>query len=114
MESIKQQIVRQKLTIIKKLVTKDKNGDKFILVNRDKNRNFMLEYGLLTNDIKDIILNLEVDDYYRGPEEDYAGFEGEIWIFTPTFQNIKLYIKIRLANNTVVICISIHEYGNFI
>ena len=26
MESIKQQIVRQKLTIIKKLVTKDKNG----------------------------------------------------------------------------------------
>lgn len=55
MESIKQQIVRQKLTIIKELVTKDKNGDKFILVNRDKNRNFMLEYGLLTNDIKDII-----------------------------------------------------------
>ena len=114
MESIKQQIVRQKLTIIKKLVTKDKNGDKFILVNRDKNRNFMLEYGLLTNDIKDIILNLEVDDYYKGPEEDDAGFEGEIWIFTPTFQNIKLYIKIRLANNTLVICISIHEYGNFI
>lgn len=74
----------------------------------------MLEYGLLTNDIKDIILNLEVDDYYRGPEEDDAGFEGEIWIFTPTFQNIRLYIKIRLANNTLVICISIHEYGNFI
>ncbi len=114
MESIKQQIVRQKLTIIKELVTKDKNGDKFILVNRDKNRNFMLEYGLLTNDIKDIILNLELDDYYKGPEEDDAGFEGEIWIFTPIFQNIKLYIKIRLANNTVVICISIHEYGNFI
>ena len=114
MESITQQIVRQKLTIIKKLVTKDKNGDKFILVNRDKNRNFMLEYGLLTNDIKDIILNLEVDDYYKGPEEDDAGFEGEIWIFTPKFQNIRLYIKIRLANNTLVICISIHEYGNFI
>ena len=114
MESITQQIVRQKVTSIKELTTKDKNGDKFILVNRDKNRNFMLEYGLLTNDIKDIILNLEVDDYYKGPEEDDAGFEGEIWIFTPTFQNIKLYIKIRLANNTVVICISIHEYGNFI
>ena len=114
MESIEQQIVRQKLTIIKELVAKDKNGDKFILANRDKNRNFMFEYGLLTNDIKDIILNLEVDDYYKGPEEDAAGFEGEIWIFTPTFQNIKLYIKIRLANNTVVICISIHEYGNFI
>ncbi len=111
MESIKRHIVRQKLTIIKQLVTKDKNGNKFILANRDKNRNFMLEYGLLTNDIKDIILNLEVDDYYKGPEEDEAGFEGEIWIFTPIFQNIKLYIKIRLANNTLVVCISIHKYG---
>lgn len=114
MESIKQQIVRQKLTIIKQLATKDKNGDKFILANRDKNRKFMLEYGLLTNDIKDIILNLEVDDYYKGPEKDDAGFECEIWIFTPTFQSIKLYIKIRLAHNTLVICISIHEYGNYI
>lgn len=111
MDSIKQQIVRQKLTMIKQLVTKDKNGDKFVLANREKNRNFMLEYGLLTSDIKNIILNLEANDYYKGPEQDDAGFEGEIWIFTPTFQNMKLYIKIRLANNTLVICISIHEYG---
>ena len=114
MNTIGGQIRSQNLLKIKKIVDQDNNGDKFIIVNRDKNRNFMLEYGLLTNDIKDIILNLEVDDYYTGPEEDDAGFEGEIWIFTPTFQNIKLYIKIRLANNTVVICISIHEYGNFI
>ena len=70
----------------------------------------MLEYGLLTDDVKDIILNLEIDDYYKGPEEDEAGLEGEIWIFTPTFQNIKLYVKIILANNTIVIFISIHEY----
>ncbi len=114
METIKQQIVRQKLTIIKQLISKDKNGDKFILVNRIKNRNFMLEYGLLTNDIKNIILNLEVNDYYAGPEEDDAGLEGEIWIFTPIFQNVKLYIKLRLANNTLLVCISIHEYGNYI
>ena len=114
METIKQQIVRQKLTIIKQLISKDKNRDKFILVNRIKNRNFMLEYGLLTNDIKNIILNLEVNDYYAGPEEDDAGLEGEIWIFTPIFQNVKLYIKLRLANNTLLVCISIHEYGNYI
>ena len=114
METIKQQIVRQKLTIIKQLISKDKNGDKFILVNRIKNRNFMLEYGLLTNDIKNIILNLEVNDYYAGPEEDDAGLEDEIWIFTPIFQNVKLYIKLRLANNTLLVCISIHEYGNYI
>ena len=111
MESIHQQIIRQKLTIIKQLVTKDKNGEKFVLANRDKSRSFMLEYGLLINDIKDILLNLEVDDYYRGPEKNEAGYEGEIWIFSPTFQDSKLYIKIRLYNNRLVICISIHEYG---
>ena len=111
MESIKQQIVRQRLSLIKQLITKDKNGDTFIIANRNKNRDFMLEYSLLTNDIKAIILNLEIDDYYKGPEKDEAGYEGEIWIFTPSFQDIKLYIKIRLANNTLVICISIHEYG---
>ena len=46
MENIKQQIVRQKLTIIKKLVTKDKNGDTFIIANREKNREFILEDGI--------------------------------------------------------------------
>lgn len=71
----------------------------------------MLEYGLLTTDIKNIVLDLEVDDYYKGPEVDIAGLDGEIWIFTPNFQDTRLYIKIRLENNTLLICISIHEYG---
>ena len=113
MENIKQQIVRQKLTIIKHIITKDRNGDKFIIANREKNRNFILKYNLLINDIKKIILDLEIDDYYKGPEEDDDGFEGEIWIFTPYFQHTKLYIKIRLNNNILVVCISIHEYGNY-
>lgn len=78
MESIHQQIIRQKLTLIKQLVTKDKNGKKFVLANRDKNRSFMLEYGLLINDIKDILLNLEVEDYYKGPEKEEASYEDEI------------------------------------
>lgn len=65
----------------------------------------MLKYGLLIDDIKNIILDLEVDDYYKGFEEDDADLEGEIWIFSPIFQNIKLYIKIRLANNTFLACI---------
>ena len=36
MESIKEQIIRQRLTVIKQLVTKDKNGNIFIIANRDK------------------------------------------------------------------------------
>lgn len=111
MQNIKQQIIRQKLTIIKQIVTKDKDGSLFVIAYREKNRNFMLNYGLLIDDIKGIILNLEIDDYYKGPEADEAGYDGEIWIFTPRFRDTKLYIKIRLENNKLVICISIHEYG---
>ena len=101
------------MTVIKRLVTEDKNGEKFVFVNRQKNKNFMLKFGLNIDDIKCIILDLEIDDYYKGPEEDEAGFKGEVWIFTPTFQNTKLYIKMRLDNNVLVICISVHEYGNY-
>lgn len=111
MEDIKLQILRQRITLIKQIVAKDKNGDLFVIANRNKNRDFMLNYGLLTTDIKNIILDLEIDDYYKGPETDDAGYAGEIWIFTPNFQDTRLYIKIRLENNTIVICISIHEYG---
>ena len=111
MESIDRQIIRQKLTIIKKIISNDRKGNTFIIANRDKNRNFMLEYGLLINDIKNIILDIEIDDYYKGPEKDEAGFDGEVWIFTPNFQDIKLYVKLRLSNNILVVCISIHEYG---
>lgn len=111
MESLKRQIIRQKLTIIKQIVAEDRKGDRFIIASRDKNRDFMLKYGLLINDIKNIILNIEIDDYYKGPEKDEAGFDGEVWIFTPNFQDIKLYVKLRLSNNILVVCISIHEYG---
>ena len=111
MQDIKQQIIRQRLTLIKQIITKDKDGNLFTIANRSKNRNFILNYGLLIDDIKNIILDLEIDDYYSGPEEDEDGYEGEIWVFAPNFQNIKLYIKIRLKNNSLIICISIHEYG---
>lgn len=52
-------------------------------------------------------------DYYHGPELDRAGYSGEIWIFTPIFQDNKIYLKIRIQNDKLIICISIHEYGNY-
>ena len=36
METIKHQIIRQKLTLIKQIVTEDKDGNKFVLSNREK------------------------------------------------------------------------------
>mgnify|MGYP003430686209 CR=1 FL=1 len=66
--------------------------------NRVKNKNFMREYGLQLKDVKNIILNLSVEDYIKGPEEDEGEYAGEVWFFEPRFRGIKLYVKLRLSH----------------
>ena len=55
MNTIGDQIKSQHLLKIKKIVDNDDNGDKFIIVRTKKNIDFMREYSLNNNDIKDII-----------------------------------------------------------
>ena len=58
MNTIGGQIRSQNLLKIKKIVDQDNNGDKFIIARRDKNIEFMREYGLNHEDIKDIISSI--------------------------------------------------------
>ena len=104
-------LIRDRLILIKKIVSKDRNGEAFSIVPRDKNRNFMREYNLQLNDVKNIILGLSVDDYTKGPEEDEGGYAGEVWFFEPRFRGIKLYVKLRIQDNKLIVCISIHKTG---
>lgn len=104
-------IIRERLVLIKSIVAKDRNGETFSIIPRVKNRNFMREYGLKLNDIKNIILGLSVEDYIKGPEEDEGGYVGEVWFFEPRFRGIKLYVKLRIQDNKLVVCISMHENG---
>ena len=53
MNTIRGQIRTQNLLKIKKIVDQDNNGDKFIIARRDKNIEFMREYGLNHEDHKD-------------------------------------------------------------
>ena len=46
MNTIGGQIRSQNLLKIKKIVDQDNNGDKFIIARRDKNIEFMREYGV--------------------------------------------------------------------
>ena len=55
MNTIGGQIQSQYLLKIKKILDKDKNGDKFIIVRTKKNIEFMREYGINNEDIKNII-----------------------------------------------------------
>ena len=55
MNTIEDQIRNQGLLRIKKIIDKDWNGDRFIIVRTKKNIEFMREYSLDLEDIKDII-----------------------------------------------------------
>lgn len=112
MESVQIQVQIKYLTMIKKIIDTDTDGDKFTIARREKNVKFMKEYGLNHEDIKNIILGLTVNDIGSGPEFDRdSSYSGWIFEFYPLFDETKLYIKIRVENKGKAICISIHEFG---
>lgn len=114
MNTIGGQIQSQNLLKIKRIVDNDKNGDKFIIVRTKKNIEFMRDYSLNNEDIKNIIRSLSVDDCYAGPEKDRdPQYEGWIFKFNPVFEDTKLYIKIRIESTDKSVCLSVHEFGKY-
>ena len=99
---------------IKILVSSDINGEHFTMVRTKKNIDFMYEYGLSIEDVKNIILNLSTEDCFSGPENDRdLSYEGWIFKFSPTFENVKLYNKIRVESSEKSVCLSVHEFGKY-
>lgn len=114
MNAIRGQIRSQNLLKIKKIVDQDNGGNHFIIARRDKNIEFMREYGLNDEDVKDIIRGLTVEDCFAGPEEDRnSKYEGWIFKFNPLFEKTRLYIKIRIENIEKSVCLSVHEFGKY-
>ena len=114
MNTIGGQIQSQNLLKIKKIVDNDNNGDKFVIVRTRKNIEFMRDYSLNDDDIKDIIRELSVDDCFAGPEKDRdSQYNGWIFKFSPLFEGTKLYIKIRVENIEKSVCLSVHEFGKY-
>ena len=78
------------------------------------NVEFMREYGLITEDVKDIIRALSVEDCFAGPEKDRdSKYEGWIFKFNPLYESTKLYIKIRIEHTDKSVCLSVHEFGKY-
>ena len=114
MNKIECQIQSKYLLKIKKIIDNDKNGDRFIIVRTKKNIEFMREYGLNNEDVKNIIRKLSVEDCYSGPEKDRdTRYEGWIFKFKPKYEDTKLYIKIRVEGSEKSICLSVHEFGKY-
>ncbi len=114
MNTIGDEIRIQNLLRIKKIVDKDNDGDKFIIVRTKKNMKFLREYGLDNEDVKDIIRGLSVEDCFSGPEADRnLQYSGWIFKFCPFFEDTRLYIKIRIENIDKSVCISVHEFSEY-
>ena len=112
MNSIQNQIQAKYLIKIKKLIEEDK-----FTINRKNRKNieFMREYGLNYNNVKNIINNLSINDCFEGPEKDRdTRYNGLVFKFNPFYEGIKLYIKIRVDEiEGKSVCISIHEFGKY-
>lgn len=114
MKTIGDGLQSQNLIKIKQIITKDKNGDRFIINRTNKNIEFMRAYGLNDEDVKEIIKGLSIEDCFSESELDRnPKYNGMIFKFSPMFENIKLYIKIRIETKDKAICISVHEFGKY-
>ncbi len=114
MNTIGDQIQSQNLLKIKKIIDGDDNGNKFVIVRTKKNIEFMRNYNLNNEDIKDIIRKLSVEDCFEGPEKDKnSQYNGWIFKFDPLFEDTKLYIKIRVESTEKSVCLSVHEFGKY-
>lgn len=114
MNVISDKLREKYLLRIKILVSSDINGEHFTMVRTKKNIDFMYEYGLSIEDVKNIILNLSTEDCFSGPENDRdLSYEGWIFKFSPMFENVKLYNKIRVESSEKSVCLSVHEFGKY-
>lgn len=74
----------------------------------------LTRYGLMIEDVENIITELSSENYFRGPEDDYDMDKygsGDIWQFKKNIDNRRFYIKIKLVEDVsepFVKCMSFH------
>lgn len=82
----------------------------FYVVSRKKNNDCLIALGLTKDQRKEIILQLSVIDYIKGPEADFDK-AGSIWIFGKVIGGYEVYIKLKLIeseNQKIAKCLSFH------
>lgn len=83
--------------------------NKYTFIPRTKNLQSLAQNGLTVDDVKDVILELNSNDYYKGPKPDFdSSHQGDIWEFKKNFDGIQFYVKLKIENDCLK-CISFHE-----
>lgn len=80
-------------------------------VNRPKNSvQHLADLGITASKRKEIIKELEVEDYSEGPLEETQFNGKEMWVFGKVIKKQEIYIKLTISKDTNnAICISFHK-----
>lgn len=85
----------------------------YIFVPRGKNLQALAANGLTIADAKREIMDLIVEDYYKGPKQDFdANQPGNIWEFKKDIEGEVFYVKLKIQNvngKDILKCLSFHE-----
>ncbi|GMT39897.1 MAG: hypothetical protein IEMM0001_0632 [bacterium] len=85
-------------------------GSGVYLIPRDANRQTLNYLGLTKRNLEEILLDLTVLDYCKGPKDD-RDQPGEIWEFGKNVKDEDIYIKLKVAEvngKKIAKCISFH------
>lgn len=94
---------------LKKLKEKIKVFDIIFRDDREKNLQTLASLEINTTFRKQVIMNIEPEDYVEGPIVDTLNKKGEMWVFGKDVKGREVYIKITLGlPNNSTICISFH------
>ncbi len=95
---------------LKEFKTFAKVFDIFV-IDTEKNINSLLDLGITANIRKDIILNLEVENYHRGPNKDRNRPQFDVWEFGVKLSKTdEVYIKLSTRREkSRSICLSFHR-----
>lgn len=91
----------------KKLITQGS----FDFVPRRKNMQALAQHGLTIKDAKEEILELVINNYYKGPKKDFDK-PGEIWEFKKLINGTQFYIKIKVVvenGREILKCLGFHN-----
>ena len=94
---------------LKRLKEKIKVFDIIFRDDRGKNLQTLATLEITPTYRKQVILNIEPEDYSEGPIVDTLNKMGEMWVFGKDVKGHEVYIKITLGlPNSSTICISFH------
>ena len=94
---------------LKRLKEKIKVFDIIFRDDRGKNLQTLATLEINTIVRKQVIMNIEPEDYVEGPIVDTLNKVGEMWVFGKNVKGQEVYIKITLGlPNSSTICISFH------